>query len=104
MNYSLIENEWRKSVFPKPKILLLVAGGKYYAVVEDDTPVIVVASKSEIIYAITQNRVKIEKIGNINVYMTDDLDNLKIISCTRETIEKRHKDQFFVINNIIKYI
>lgn len=103
-SFDVINRIWNESEFKKPNILLLFSSGKYYAVVEDSTNIIVVVSKTEIVYAVTKNRLQIDKVDNIPFYYLDDPEHLKIISCTRESIEKRHKDQHFVINKIVKYV
>jgi len=103
--YESITKEWKKTDILTPKILILVCGNKKYAVVEDHTNIIVVASKNEIVYAVPKNRVYLVNKEDIPpVYYLEDNKSLKIISCTKETIEKRHKDQFFVINYIIKFL
>lgn len=104
MDYDLIDDEWSKTTIKKPNVLLLLCGSKFYAVVEDHTNIVVVAYKNEIIYAIPKNRISLIKKDNIPIYYLDNNKHLKIISCTKETIEKRHKDQFFVISNIIQYL
>lgn len=102
--YELMIKEWKKSSVLEPRIKLLAYGSNIYAVVEDHTSIVVVASKSEVIYAVAKNRLNEIIKDGIPIYVLDNSKSLKIISCTRETIEKRHKDQFFVINNIIKFI
>lgn len=105
MSQILIETVWDKSEFDTPSVLMLYSGNKKFAVVEDSSNIIIVASKSEVIFAITKNKVQMSKDENEeSIYYVEDIDNLKIISCTRETIEKRHKKQFFVISKIIKYL
>jgi hypothetical protein len=105
MNYLIIEGEWEKSEFPKPEIIILQTFNKKFAVVEDSSSIIFVVSKTEIVYAVTKNKVNLKQDENGNYfYYVEDIDNLKIVSCTRETIEKRHKSQFFVITKIIKHL
>jgi hypothetical protein len=105
MNQILIEREWERSEFPKPDVLSLQTANKKFAVVEDSTTVVFVVSKTEIVYAIPKNKLVLFKDENgDDYYYTEEADNLKIVSCTRETIEKRHKRQFFVLTKIIKYL
>ena len=105
MSQILLETAWDKSEFDIPSILVLYSGNKKFAVVEDSSSIITVASKTEVIYAVTKNKVQLTKDENGDpMYYVEDIDNLKIISCTRETIEKRQKKQFFVISKIIKYL
>jgi hypothetical protein len=104
MKLDLIKSIWEKSEYTKPNVLILLSNGRYFAVVEDNTNIVIVVSKSEVVYAVAKNRIKLSEINGEILYVLDDYTNLKIISCTRETIEKRYPDQFFVINNIIKHI
>ncbi len=108
MDIKEIKLRWQKSGFTPPSRYLLDCLGKYYAVVEDDKTIIKVVSTSGIVYSVASNRLKeynanIQDV-NVPVYVIDDTDNLKIISCTRESIEKKHKDQNFVINEIINLV
>ena len=94
MNQLLIEGEWERSEFPKPDVLILQTANKKFAVVEDSTTVVFVVSKTEIVYEVPKNKLSLAKDENDDYYYyTEDADNLKIVSCTRETIEKRHKRQ-----------
>jgi hypothetical protein len=102
--YDLMLKEWKKTTIQEPRIKILVCKSNLYAVVEDHTTIVVIASKSETVYAVTKNRLTEVIRDGIPVYTLDDIKKLKIISCTKETIEKRHKDQSFVINNIVKFI
>ena len=104
MSFKEVEKLWNESSFTKPKILFLYSSGKYFAVVEDNTNIVVVVSKTEIVYAVAKNRLQVTDAEAIPVYYLEDSEHLKIISCTRESIEKRHKDQYFVLSKIIKYI
>ena len=98
-----IKTKWEKSEFNPPNRYLLDCLGKYYAVVEDKTTIIKVVSTTGIVYSVAKNRIQEYNANiqgvNVPIYMIDDTDNLKIISCTRESIEKKFKDQnltFFV--------
>jgi hypothetical protein len=104
MDYDKIEEAWEKTNISKPKVLLLLCGSKFYAVVEDHTNIVVIAYKNKIVYAITKNRISLIEKDGIPLYYLENNKHLKIISCTRETIEKRHKDQWFVINNIVDFL
>ena len=105
MSIKSIQKEWEKSDFTAPSVFLLNSGNKKFAVVEDSSNIFIVASKSEIVYAVTKNKITLtENDYGDSIYFVEDIDDLKIISCTRETIEKRHKKQFFVITSIIKYL
>jgi hypothetical protein len=108
MDIKEIKLRWQKSGFTPPSRYLLDCIGRFYAVVEDNTTIIKVVSTTGIVYSVARNRIKEynTNIGGLSVpiYQLDDTDNLKIISCTRESIEKKHKDQIFVINEIIGLI
>lgn len=104
MDYEKIVEEWSKTNIKTPDILLLKVYGNFYAVVEDNSSIIVVASKTGIIYAIAKNNVQINEDNNFPYYETYNSDNLKIIFCTGVSLSKRHPEQYFVIENIIKYI
>ena len=104
MNLEIIKKIWETSEYDKPQVLILSSNGRFFAVVEDKTNIIVVVSKSEVVYAVAKNRLKLGQIDDNYVYILEDYTHLKIISCTRETIEKRYPDQFFVISKIVKHI
>jgi hypothetical protein len=104
MDYEKIFEEWSKTKIRRPDILLLKIHGSFYAVVEDYTSIITVASKSGITYAIAKNNIWLNEEGEFPFYETNNSDNLKIIFCTGVSLSKRHPEQYFVIENIIKYI